>query len=271
MATCSIVTTPTAPANLEAYREHEQFYGIGSHDNDDLHVSEHLPSSDSDEDELGGTDTESEAALRAFDGQSDTNDLMITNMSAEWRLMKDHMQLGCGYSFDCYKQFTDDEVFHKHLKDNGIILREDGNKGRLPPNAFTFDTTKNIVDFITNYATVFGLPQQAARRGRASTPPVFLPASEGYNTVHHKYVEACVASGKQAAKDHSFHQIWLVCATYPIHDTPYWCLPALWELSSKALTEGDKLTLTQQFKKHVDLAQKEHQYYLDSMKQLRQV
>lgn len=93
---------------------------------------------------------------------------------------------------------------HKHLKDNSTIPREHGNKGRLSPNGFTFDTTKNIVDFITNYATVFGLPQPAARRG---------------------------------------------CA-----------------LIYKAITEGDKLTPTQQFKEYVDLAQKEHQYYLDSMK-----
>ena len=224
-------------------QEHEEFYGIGSQD--DLHVSEHLSSSDSDEDELGGTDTESEAAPRAFDAQSETDEIMIRNMG------DDHMRQGCGCSCDCYKQFTDDEVFQirlqmqeleksqrdfvlflvrelilalathtRHLvnaselhinmrmttvfcvnqlfvsyivlekkssriftsisKDNGIIPREHGNKGRLPPNAFTFDTTKNIVDFITNYATVFGLPQPAAR-GRASTAPVFLPASEGYN------------------------------------------------------------------------------------------
>ena len=39
MATCSIMTTPTAPVDLiEAYREHEEFYGIGGQDDDDLHV-----------------------------------------------------------------------------------------------------------------------------------------------------------------------------------------------------------------------------------------
>ena len=53
----------------------------------------------------------------------------------------------------------------KHLKENGITEREHGNKGRLPPNAFTFETIRDIVDFISNYATVFGLPQPAARRG----------------------------------------------------------------------------------------------------------
>ena len=117
MATCSVVTTPTAPADLvEAYRDDEEFYGIGGQDDEDLHVSEHLPSSDSDEDELGGTDTESEVAPRAFDAQSDSDQVMITNMDDDRRLVRDHMRQGCGCSFDCYKQFTDDEVFQIRLQ-----------------------------------------------------------------------------------------------------------------------------------------------------------
>ena len=47
--------------------------------------------------------------------------------------------------------------------------------------------------------------------------------------------------------------VWLHCENYLV-------------LISKAITEDDKLTRTQQFKEHVDLEQKEHQYYLDSMK-----
>ena len=105
MATCSIMTTPTAPADhIEAYREHEEFCGIGSQDDDDLYASEHLSSSDSDEDELGGTDTEFEAAPRACDAQSDTDELMITNMGDDRRLVRDHMRQGCGCSFDYYQQ-----------------------------------------------------------------------------------------------------------------------------------------------------------------------
>ena len=180
-----------------------------------LHVSEHLPSSDSDEDELGGTDTESEEAPCAFEAQSDSDEVMITNMNDDQRLVRHHMREGCVCSFKCYSQFTDDEGFHirlqmqelersqrdfvllgklqvlgkgadtsvshsrktssklqrvtyqyaydhcivyksafcflhcigekdlknfhKHLKDHSIIPHEHGNKGRLPPNAFTFD------------------------------------------------------------------------------------------------------------------------------------
>ena len=75
-----------------------------------------MSSSDSDEDELGGTDTESEVAPRAFDAQSNTDEFMITNMGDDRRLVRDHMRQGCGCSFDCYKQFTDDEVFQIRLQ-----------------------------------------------------------------------------------------------------------------------------------------------------------
>ena len=105
----------------------------------------------------------------------------------------------------------------KHLKENGVTQREHGNKGRLPPNAFSFET---VQDFIVNYATVFGLLQPAARRGRAGKAPIYLPASEGYNTVHGKYLEACLASGKQAAKYHSFRSIWLQCLPHIQFMTP---------------------------------------------------
>lgn len=54
-------------------------------------LSEHVPSSDSDKDELGGTDTTSEAAPRAFDAQSDSDKVMITNMDDDQRLVRHHM------------------------------------------------------------------------------------------------------------------------------------------------------------------------------------
>ena len=75
-------------------------------------LSEHVPSSDSDEDELGGTDTTSEVAPHAFDAQSNSDKVMITNMDDDQRLVRHHMRQGCRCSFRCYSQFTDDEVFH---------------------------------------------------------------------------------------------------------------------------------------------------------------
>ena len=63
-----------------------------------------------------------------------------------------------------------------------------------------FRSTKRIVDFISNYAEIYGLPQPAAGRGRAEVALIYLSASEGYNIVHQKYVEACISTGEQAAK-----------------------------------------------------------------------
>jgi len=94
--------------------------------------------------------------------------------------------------------------------------------------------------------------------------------SEEYNTVHQKYFEACVASGKRAAKYHSFRNIWLQCLPHirfmtPRTDVCHHCEDYR-VLISKATSEVDKVRLAQEFKEHVELAQKEQQYYLDSMK-----
>ena len=71
-------------------------------------------------------------------------------------------------------------------------------------------------------------------------------------------VTACAKFG------YSVRQIWLQCAPHIQFMTPRTDVCQHCEnyqvLISKAITEGDKLTLTQQFKEHVDLAQKECQY-----------
>ena len=345
MSLCSIATTAATPVELQqAYSgEDEEFYGVFEEEM----LSDQHSTSDSDGDELGSTDSDSETLCRTFDEQDDDDQVLIANQDADKRAVREQLRRGCGCSFDCYKQFTDEEIFRvrlqmqelekplrdfyllgklqilsrgaeasvshsrqtsstkrqrvtyqyaydhrvvckaafcfihcigekvlknlsKHLKDNGVVPREHGNKRRLPLNSFSFETVQNMVEFIRNYATVFGLPQPAARRGRASTAPVYLPASEGYNTVHHKYVEACTASGKQAAKYHAFRQIWLQCVPdiqfmTPRSDVCHHC-EEYRVLISKAVTEDDKLKLAEEFKGHVDEAQKERQYYLDSMK-----
>ena len=77
-------------------------------------------------------------------------------------------------------------------------------------------------------------------------------------------VTVCIKFG------YSVRQIWLQCVPHIQFMTPCTDVCQHCEnyrvLISKVITESDKLTLTQQFKEHVDLAQKERQYYLDSMK-----
>ena len=60
--------------------------------------------------------------------------------------------------------------------------------------------------------------------------------------------------------------LWTSSQTMPVFGLPQPAARRGCALIYKAITEGDKLTPTQQFKEYVDLAQKERQYYLDSMK-----
>ena len=100
MAALSVATTPVDL--LQAYREdEEEFYGSP----DDVEISGQLSPANSDEDELNSSDSES---ARSAIGQSDNDEVMIANQDVE---RKERMQRVCGCSFDCYSQFTENEVF----------------------------------------------------------------------------------------------------------------------------------------------------------------
>lgn len=118
----------------------------------------------------------------------------------------------------------------------------------MPSNAFSFETTKNIVDFILNYARIFGLPQPAAGRGRAEVAPIYLSASEGYHVVHQKYVEACISNGEEAAKYHAFVSTWHKILPHikfmtPRTDVCHYCDSYRVQISS-AVTESEKIRVS---------------------------
>ena len=159
----------------------------------------------------------------------------------------------------------------QHLKENGVLPREHSNTRHLPPNASSFSTVNRSVSFISNYAAVNGLPQLAARSGREGTAPTFLPASEGYNTVHPKYLHVCAEEGEQAAKYHAFHSIWIKCLPHvkfmtPRTDVCHHCESFRVSLTN-SVTETEKITTMQEFTHHVELARLECQYYLDCIQE----
>ena len=159
----------------------------------------------------------------------------------------------------------------QHLKENGAVPREHGNSRRLPPNAFSFSTGNRMVSFISNYATVNGLPQPAAQSGREGTAPTFLPASEGYNTVHQKYLQVCAEEGEQAAKYHAFRSLWIKCLPHikfmtPRIDMCHHCEGFRVSLTN-SVTETEKMTTMQKCTRHIELARLERQYYLDCIQE----
>ena len=131
----------------------------------------------------------------------------------------------CDYRFDYRSVCKDAFIFlHdmstkqlnnllKHLQNNGPISREHGLTGRMPATTYPFEVVSDGVHFIRNYAEVYGIPQPAARSGRAKNPPIYLPASQNYLIVHSKYVEACQIKDLHARflKYKSFIQLWKKC------------------------------------------------------------
>jgi hypothetical protein len=59
--------------------------------------------------------------------------------------------------------------------------------GKLPPNALSADTRMQVVNFIKSYASDHGMPQPAARSGRAKKAPTYLPASCSKRSLYDKY------------------------------------------------------------------------------------
>ena len=100
--------------------------------------------------------------------------------------------------------------------------REHGLLGHVPATTYPFDVVSDAAQFIKNFAEINGIPQPAARSGRAKNPPVYLPASLNYKIVHLKYVEACQLKDSHAKflAYKTFVNVWKKCLPDIIFMTP---------------------------------------------------
>ena len=200
----------------------------------------------------------------------------------------DHVRLGkrvtCNYFFDhrpvCKASFL---LLHdmgakqlknlqKHLRECGPVPREHGLTGRAPATKYPYETVMDAVSFIRHHAIVFGIPQPAARSGRANSPPIYLPASQSYKIVHSKYVDACLAKDPHMRflQYKSFVGVWKQCLPDIVFMTPRFDVCATSEefrvQLKNVVTEDGKARLAQEFSSHVKLAQEEREFYISSMK-----
>ena len=332
----------------EYFEIEEDFYGYSLEDLDGELPSgivweESLDDSDEEDPDTSNSGPEATLDIRAAISEvamteDNTESFIVPDLEREKLSIQDKLRNGCGCQNNCYKQFTEDDVFsmrldmfelekgecdmlllgklmvcghtassvshvrkvtankrqritydysydsrvsvcrstfcfihsisekvlknlQAHLRANGPIPRVHGNKGRLPHNTFSFETTEFVVTFILNYAELHGLPLPAAGRGRAEVPPIYLSASDGYNVVHQKYVEACTSKGMQAAKYHAFVGIWQKIVPHvkfmtPRTDVCHYCESYRVQIKH-AILEFDKIHLSNKFKEHVTTAQKE--------------
>lgn len=108
-----------------------------------------------------------------------------------------------------------------HMKQNGAIPREHGNKGKKPVHALKFEEIENAVNFIKNYADEFGIPQPEAPRGSDGIPPIYLPASDTKKAIHQRYLQSCDKSHTRALKITSFEDVWLKCVPHIYTDQAF--------------------------------------------------
>ena len=141
------------------------------------------------------------------------------------------------------KQFKN---IQKHFQSNGLVPREHGLTGHLPATTYSYEAVSDGVHFICAYAEIFGKPQPAARYGRATNPPIYLPASNNYKSVHSKYIEVCMAKDPHARflKYKPFVSIWKRC----LFMTPQMDVCAKFEMFCirlrDAVNDEDKVKLT---------------------------
>lgn len=162
----------------------------------------------------------------------------------------------------------------KHSEENGPVPRVHGNKGRKPKHALDFATVENVVKFIKSHATVFGIPHPAPLRGRDDTPPIFLPASQHYKSVHKIYVESCEAAQKRAVGYDAFRSIWHQCIPEVKFMTPRTDVcdkcETLRRGISSAVTEAQKLAASEAFLSHLHAAQRERENYIQKTKDAKE-
>ena len=70
---------------------------------------------------------------------------------------------------------------------------------------------KFTITFIQKHAQQCGISHSAPLRVRSSDPPVFLPASQNYKTVHQQYVASCGEANIRSMGISSFRSVWQQC------------------------------------------------------------
>ena len=192
----------------------------------------------------------------------------------------------CDYHFDHRNVCRDGFVFlhdmgtkqlknlQKHFRENGPIPRQ---QGHAPVTTYPYMIISGAIHFIRNHSGIFGIPQPAARSGRADNPPIYLPASQNYKIVHVKYVEACLEKDPRMRflKYKSFVNVWKQCLPDIVFMTPRFDVCARCEQFRfqlrEATCENNKIRVASEFANHVELAQQERNYYVTSMKRSESV
>ena len=153
----------------------------------------------------------------------------------------------------------------QYMKAGGHTPRSHGNTGRTPKHAVIYDDVRRVVDFLTNYADTYGLPQPAAPRGTDNIPPIYLEAHTTKICLHKQYMSICEEQSVRALKHTAFYEIWENCLPHIKIASPREDVCATCECHRKsimlAVEEEEKLEATQSYTEHIERAKIERAVY----------
>jgi hypothetical protein len=79
-----------------------------------------------------------------------------------------------------------------HFNNHGLVPRVHGNAKRLPANAISFDKTKSVIKFISNFAAIHALPLPGRLPGQFNfEKALLLPSQMSKRYVYRQYKLAC--------------------------------------------------------------------------------
>ena len=138
--------------------------------------------------------------------------------------------------------------------------------GKSPVNVTPVDVTERAVTFIRKYASVHGMPQPAAPRGRAGVAPMYLPTSLSNLLVYKCYAECEEDDG---VSYEVFRRTWVnQCSDVefikPQTDVCPMC-ERLRDSCKHAKTEEEMQNFAKKLNMHLSTATDEREYYNDML------
>lgn len=155
----------------------------------------------------------------------------------------------------------------KSLDCVGIAPRIHGNKGRTPANALSLFDSGNIKAFIEKYAVDNALPLPGRLPNCPDQTLLLLPSDKNIHDIFEIYIDSARIADYRLVSLKTFRNVWKdlcphIALAKPMTDLCMKCQMLGHKLSQAGqLSDNDKIELADQYRNHVNCAQKQRNTY----------
>ena len=162
----------------------------------------------------------------------------------------------------------------QHYNSEGLTPRVHGNKGRLPSNTSSFETTSHVKTFISEYAANHALPLPGRIPGYRDESISLISSSE--SSVWEFYQRSCIAADLNPVSYSLFVQLWQELIPWVVIAKPSSDLCWTCQKNSQLIVrnvpenDSDKAALYRTQLDHLEEAKREREYYQMQCEEARQ-